>query len=171
MATAEHRYGTAASTYLATPSRTPVVSAKTLAAIPVGVAFGIAGGVLPVAIAAVWFAVQGDALPFDASVPGAVLLVGLQCAFGAVIAVNVGVAIRSQLVAILGVLGWVLVIEPLVGALVPSTVRWLPFAGVQASFGVPESGLLGRPAAGALMVAYAVVAWSVGAWLERRRDV
>ncbi len=171
MATAEHRYGTAASTYLATPTRTPVVSAKTLAAMPVGIVFGIAAAVLPIVIAGVWFAVHGDALPFDASVAGAVLLVGLQCAFGAVIAVNVGVAIRSQLVAIVGVLGWVLVVEPLVGALLPSVLRWLPFSGVQASFGAPDPRLLDRPAAAGLMIAYALIAWAIGVWLERRRDV
>ncbi|MGZ8578795.1 MAG: hypothetical protein ACXWWX_04610 [Actinomycetota bacterium] len=171
MATAEHRYGTAASTYLATPTRTPVVTAKTFAAIPVGIVFGISAAVLPIAIAAVWFAVQGDVLPYDASVLGAILLVGLQCAFGAVIAVNVGIAIRSQLVAILGVLGWVLVVEPLVGALVPSTLRWLPFSGVQASFGAPDPRLLGRPAAAGLMVVYSLTAWAIAVWLERRRDV
>lgn len=171
MATSEHRYGTAASTYLATPTRTPVITAKTAAAIPIGIAYGLAAAALPLVIAAVWFAVKGDPLPFDASVVGAVLLVGLQCAFAAVIAVNVGIAIRSQLVAILGVLGWVLVVEPLVGALLPSTVRWLPFTGIQAAFGAPDERLLDRPAAGGLMVVYVLAAWGVAVWLERRRDV
>ena len=171
MATSEHRYGTAASTYLATPTRTPVVTAKTLAALPIGAAFGLAGAFLPVLIAAVWFAVESDALPFDASVLGAGLAVALQCAYAAAIAVNVGSAIRSQLVGILGILGWVLVVEPLLSALVPSVLRWMPFAGVQNAFGIPDERLLDRPAAGALMVGYVVVAWAVAVWLERRRDV
>jgi hypothetical protein len=63
------------------------------------------------------------------------------------------------------------VVEPLFGALVPSTLRWLPFTGVQAAFGAPDSRLLGRPGAAALMLAYAIVAWVIGVWLERRRDV
>jgi hypothetical protein len=171
MATAEYRYGTAASTYLATPTRTPVITAKTVAAAPVGAAYGLAAAILPLAIVGVWFAARGDALPFDASVPVAVLQVALQCAFAAVLAVAAGVAIRSQLVAILGVLGWVLVVEPLLGALLPSFLKWLPFAGVQAAFGAPDDRFLGQPAAAALMAAYVIGAWAVALWFERRRDV
>lgn len=171
MATGEFRYGTVAGTYLATPSRADVIVSKLLASIPLGAAFGLLGGLLPLAIAAVWFAVKGDALPFGVGVPVAVAEVVLQCAYGAALAVCVGAAIRSQLVAILGLLGWTFVVEPLATALVPSIKKWAPFAGAQGAFGAPDPRLFGHAAAAALMVTYVASAAWVAVWLERRRDV
>ena len=171
MATGEYRYGTAAGTYLATPSRTNVISAKVLAAIPLGAAFGLVGGIVPLVIAAVWFAVKGDALPFGPGVVTAMADVGVRCAYGAALAVCVGAAIRSQLVAILGLLGWVFVAEPLATVLVPALKRWAPFTGVQGAFGAPDALLFGPAAAAGLMVLYVASAWYAAVWLERRRDV
>jgi ABC-2 type transport system permease protein len=171
MATGEFRYGTVASTYLATPSRSNVIASKLIAAIPLGAAFGLLGGLLPLAIAVVWFAVKGEALPFGAGVPIAVAEVVLQCAYGAALAVCVGAAIRSQLVAILGLLAWSFVVEPLATALVPEIKRWAPFAGAQGAFGAPDARLFGHTAAALLMVTYVASAAWVAVWLERRRDV
>jgi len=171
MATAEYRYGTAASTYLATPARWRVLSSKLWAAIPIGFAFGIAGGALPIVIAFAWFAVKAGAMPFGGPVLVAVGEVGVQCAYAAALSVCVGVALRSQLVAILGLLGWALVVEPLAFSLVHSLKRWAPFAGAQGPFGAPDPLLFGRLTAAGLMLAYVATAWYVALWLERRRDV
>ncbi len=171
MATGEFRYGTVGSTYLASPSRTDVIASKVFAAIPLGAAYGLAGGVLPLLIAVLWFAAKGDPLPFGAGVPIAVVEVVLQCAYGAALAVCVGAAIRSQLVAILGLLGWTFVVEPLATALVPAIKRWAPFSGVQGAFGAPDPRVFGHLAAAALMVLYVASATSLALWLERRRDV
>jgi len=171
MATAEYRYGTAASTYLATPARERVTTSKLLAAIPIGFAFGIVGGGLPIVIAFAWFAVKAGAMPFGAPVLVAVVEVGVQCAYAAALSVCVGVALRSQLVTILGLLGWTLVVEPLAFSLEHSLKRWSPFAGAQGAFGAPDPLLFGRPAAAGLMLAYVATAWYIAFWLERRRDV
>jgi ABC-type transport system involved in multi-copper enzyme maturation permease subunit len=171
MATGEFRYGTVGSTYLATPSRTDVIVSKVLAAIPLGAAYGLIGGLLPLVIAAVWLPAKGDPFPFGSGVPIAVAEVVVQCAYGAALAVGVGAAIRSQLVAILGLLGWTFVAEPLATALVPALKRWAPFAGVQGAFGAPDDRLFGHLAAAALMVLYVASATSLAIWLERRRDV
>jgi ABC-2 type transport system permease protein len=171
MATGEFRYGTIGSTYLATPSRPNVLASKLVAAIPLGAALGLLGGLLPLAIAAIWLPVKGTAMPFGAGVPVAVAEVVLQCAYGAALAVCVGAAIRSQLVAILGLLGWTFVVEPLATALVPALKKWAPFAGTQGAFGAPDERLFGHAAAAALMVLYVVSAFAVAAWLEQRRDV
>lgn len=171
MATGEYRYGTAAGTYLATPSRERVVTAKVLASIPLGFAAGVVAGLLPIVIGAVWFRVHGDPFPFGRPVLIAALEVGLQCAYGAAVATGVGAAIRSQLVAILGLLGWVFIAESLVAALVPSAAKWSPFTGVQGAFGAPDPNLFGHAAAAGMMVLYATSAWFIGVWAERRRDV
>jgi hypothetical protein len=171
MATAEYRYGTAASTYLAAPARWRVLASKLSAAIPIGFAFGLTGGLLPIVITFAWFAAKAGAMPFGMPVVVAVGEVGVQCAYAAALAVCVGVAVRSQLVAILGLLGWALVVEPLAFSLVHSLKKWAPFAGAQGAFGAPDPLLFGRPAAAGLMLAYVATAWYVAYWLERRRDV
>jgi len=171
MATGEHRYGTAGATYLATPARADVVSAKTLAAIPLGLVLGIAGGTLPILISVLWFAAKGDVLPFGVPVLASIVDVGVQCAYAAALAVCIGVAVRSQLVAILGLLGWVFLAEPLASALVPSIKKWAPFTGVQGAFGPPDQLVFGRAVAAIVMVLYVASAWYAAVWLERRRDI
>jgi len=171
MSTGEFRYGTIGSTYLATPTRSSVIGSKVIAAVPLGAAFGLLGGLLPLAITAVWLPIKGDPVPFGSGVPIAVAEVVLQCAYGAAMAVCIGAAIRSQLVAILGLLGWIFIAEPLATALVPALKRWAPFGGVQGAFGAPDARLFDHAGAAALMVLYVASAISVAIWIERRRDV
>jgi ABC-2 type transport system permease protein len=171
MSTAEFRYGTAGITYLAEPRRMRVVTAKVLASIPVGALFGSVGAILPLIVAAVWFAAEGKSLPFDASVIGAVGGVMAKAAFAAAFGAAVGAALRGQVAAIVGLLVFQLIAEPLVGVLLPSVARWLPFSGAAAAFSSSRSELFSRPQAAVLMLAYVVAWWGFAAWLERRRDV
>ena len=174
MATSEYRYGTAAGTYLATPDRTRVVTAKTLAAVPIGFAYGVAAASLSLLLAIIWLSATGDVRPLGLPVGLAVLQVGLDCAYGAALAVGIGLALRSQLVSILGLLGWLFVIEPLASALLPDVARYTPFGGAEGLFGATtdtDVTLLSRPASAALVIAYLVGVWLAAVWLERRRDV
>jgi hypothetical protein len=171
MATTEYRYSTAAGTYLATPRREGVVTAKSLAALPVGAVFGLLSGALALLVVVVWFAVKGGGPTLGAPVWIAVAEDGLQCAYAGVLGAALGIALRSQVVAILVVLGWTLVVEPLATSLVPSLLPWAPFAGAASAFGSANAELYSRPAAAGLMLAYAACAWIVALVLERRRDV
>jgi hypothetical protein len=170
MGTAEHRYGTAAGTYLATPRRERVVVAKSIAAVPIGAAFGISAGVLISLIVAVWTTSTGGPA-LDGSIGIAVAEDALQCAFAGALGAALGVAIRSQVVAILSILGWTLVIEPLVSGLLPEVLRWLPFAGAASGFGPDNPELFDRPLALFLMLGYLAAAIVGALVLERRRDV
>lgn len=170
MATSEYRYGTAAGTYLATPRRERVVTAKAAAALPIGAGFGLLAGALIAVIVAVWTSSTGGP-PIDASVGVAVAEDTLQCAFAGALGASLGVAIRSQVVAILSVLGWTLVIEPLAASLLPATLRWLPFAGAASGFGPENTELFAEPQAALLMLGYVVSAMAAALVLERRRDV
>jgi ABC-2 type transport system permease protein len=78
MTTSEYRYGTAGITYLATPRRPRVVTAKMLTAVPVGALFGLIGGSVPVLVALVWFAAKGRSVPLDGTIPLEILQIGLQ---------------------------------------------------------------------------------------------
>jgi ABC-2 type transport system permease protein len=172
MSTSEYRYGTAGVTYLAMPRRTRVLVSKLVAAAPVGFAIGLLGGALPLLVTSLWFAVKPGSMPFDSSLSVLVAEIGLQAAFAAVIGVCAGTAIRSQLVAILALLGWTLIVEPIVQGLLPSLLKWFPFAGAAGAFGSDgTTPLLARPQAAVLLVTYVLAAFWTAAWLERRRDV
>jgi hypothetical protein len=172
MATGEFRYGTVGSTYLATPSRWNVIGAKLVAAIPLGAAYGLLGGVLPVLIAVAWFAVKGDPLPFG--VRGAGSRSSRSCSSARTVRRSpCASAPRS------GASSW-----PSSGcsggSSSPSPSRrrsfrrskkWAPFAGAQGAFGPPDPKLFGHVAAAALMVLYVASAMYAAVWLERRRDV
>jgi hypothetical protein len=172
MSTSEYRYGTAGITYLAVPKRIRVLTSKLAAGVPIGYAIGVLGGALPLLVTFLWFGVKPGSLPFDTSLLVLVAEVGLQAAFAAAIGVCVGVAVRSQLVAILGLLGWIFIVEPIVQGLLPSLLKWFPFTGVAGAFGVSDQAvLLPKPQAAVLLVAYVVGAFWAAAWLEGRRDV
>ncbi len=172
MSTSEHRYGTAGTTYLATPRRARVVTAKMLAAVPVGALFGLVGGCVPLLVALVWFAAKGHSVPLDGSIPVEILVLGLQAAFAAVMGVAVGAVLRSQVAAIVGLLVWVLVVESIVGGLFPAVAKWFPFSGAAGAFSSEGTDrLFRRPEAALLMAAYLVAGWAAAVWFERRRDV
>ena len=171
MTTSEYRYGTVGITYLATPRRPRVVTAKMFAAVPVGALFGLVGASVPVLVALVWFATKGRSVPLDGTIPSS-LQIGLQALFAAVMGVAVGAMLRNQVAAIVGLLVWVLVVESIVSGLIPVTAKWLPFSGAAGAFSSQASDrLFGRPGAGLLMAAYVVLGWAAAAWFERHRDV
>ena len=170
--TSEYRYGTAGITYLATPRRARVVTAKMLAAVPVGALFGLIGASVPLLVALAWFAVKGNTVPLDHTVPLEILQIGLQALFGAVMGVAVGAVLRNQVAAIVGLLVWVLVVESILSSLIPVTAKWLPFSGAAGAFSSQASDrLFARPEAGLLMAAYGVLGWAAAVWFERHRDV
>ncbi|MET0801797.1 MAG: ABC transporter permease subunit [Actinomycetota bacterium] len=169
--TNEHRHRTLAGTFLATPTRWPVIGAKVIGSGVVGFVFGVIGGLIPLVAVAVRFAVRGEAVPLGISVALAVGGVGVSCAFSGAMGAAVGAALRSQLIAIIGVLGWALVVEPLIGGLVPDALRWLPFSGVGSSLGQQSPDLFSPAVGAALMAAYVGAATATGVVLTLRRDV
>jgi hypothetical protein len=173
MSTAEFRYGTASGTYLAVPSRVRVITAKSIAAAIVGLLYGVAAATITVVIAVIWLAGDGTSIPVGASVLGAIGQEGLRCAYGAALAVGVGAALRSQLVSILGLLGWLFIVEPLGVALLPRFTKFMPFAGVGGLFGHANdtAEVFGWAGGLVLAVVWVVSVWASAVSLERTRDV
>jgi hypothetical protein len=148
------------------------VVAKTIGAGVAGFLFGLIGGLIPLLAAVVTFAAKGDAVPFGSSVIVAIAAVGAGSAFSAAMGAAVGAALRSQLVAILGVLGWALVVESVVSAILPRAVKWLPFTGLTTA--LTETGtvdLFSPLVSGLLMALYLAIALAVGIVVTMVRDV
>ncbi|MDH5312850.1 MAG: hypothetical protein OEW66_03275 [Actinomycetota bacterium] len=169
--TTEQRHHTLGGTFLATPTRWPVVVAKVVGSAAAGFLFGVVGALVPLIAVAGDFALEGEIVPFGSTVVVAVLAVAAGSAFAGAIAAAAGAALRSQLIAILGVLGWALVIESLVGAILPGTVRWFPFSGLTNALSQPGGDLLSAPAAGLMMAVYLGVAVALGIAVTLSRDV
>ncbi len=69
MATSEYRYATAGRHVPGDAATARVVTAKMLAAVPVGALFGLVGACVPLLVALAWFAAKGDSVPLDHTIP------------------------------------------------------------------------------------------------------
>lgn len=171
IATNEYRYGTAAVSALATPARWRVLTAKVLAAVPVGFGYGLAAATTPLVVSAVVFLSRGEVVPFGGAALWAMARVGIQAAYAAAVGVGVGAALRSQLATILSLLGWQLIVEPIAAPLIPDIAKYSPFVGAMGAFGASGEALVPMWTGAGLMLAYIATAWYVAWWLDRRRDV
>jgi ABC-2 type transport system permease protein len=145
-ASGEFRHSTATFTYLAGPRRGQVLAAKAAAAAVVGAIFGLTGAVVATGIGLGSAAGAGDPIALSAATLarydlGAVLGAALLAALG----VAVGSLIRSELAAVVGILVWSLLIEPVIGALSTTAEPYLPYTAATtlagASIGAGPGGL------------------------------
>jgi ABC-type transport system involved in multi-copper enzyme maturation permease subunit len=174
--TGEFRSGTIRPTLLVTPRRTRVIAAKALAALAAGVAIGLLAEVLAAGAEAIGLAARGVHIE-PAAGDYAQLLAGgaLGGALFAAIGVGIGAMVRNQVAALIGLCVWLLFIEPLLLADVPSVARYAPESAAGAVAGAIQSQIadsLTAPALGVLLlVAYAALSVCAGALLVTRRDV
>jgi ABC-type transport system involved in multi-copper enzyme maturation permease subunit len=189
MVTTEFRHKTLTPTFLATPKRGRVLWAKILVGILVGVLFGVIGVVSSVAPAAGFLAASG--LETDLTSVDTWALFGrmiLAFILWVLIGIGVGVLVRNQVGAIVGVLVFTQFLEP-VGRAAAAFVeglsgftRFLPGAASDALVGasiftmsVPTTGATSDAlewwAGGLVLLGYAVVFVVLGHLVSWRRDV
>jgi ABC-type transport system involved in multi-copper enzyme maturation permease subunit len=170
--TGEFRFGTIRPTFLFTPRRSRVISAKLIAillfglllgAVAEGIGFGI--GYAALSGRGIHFALHGNdvALLFIGTVVGVAL-------WGA-IGVAVGAVVRNQVGAVVGVLAWIFVVENLVFGFVPSVGRFFPARAGDALVGLTTKHLLHPAGGGGILLAWAVAFALAGLVLTARRDV
>jgi ABC-2 type transport system permease protein len=177
--TGEWRHRTITSSLLAAPDRIRFLAAKTLA-------FGAAGALLSLAVSisigVVGYAILefrdlptpalGDLLDLFARNAGAAALLG---AFG----VGVGGLIRNQPTAIVAILIFAFVIDPLLAAFAPGIDRFSPVGALPSAIqgidpddvGTPDVDFLAVIPAVALMLAWIGALFAAGGALLRARDV
>lgn len=171
----EYRHRTVTDTYLTTPRRGRVVSAKLAVATGAGAIFGIVGTITALLTALAWLAGRGGSL--DWSNPELWRTIGGDIAWNALFAaIGVGVAalVRNLAVAIAAALAWVALVEGLIGQLTGSDFsRWLPFSAGTALGRIP-AGLadgLTQWGAAAVLATYAIAAAAIAVNVTVRRDV
>jgi ABC-2 type transport system permease protein len=143
----EFRHSTATLTYLATPQRGRVLTAKVVAGACAGAVFGLAGYVIALGTGLIFVAVRGDHVAIsDATLARYALghLVGT--ALLAAIGVGLGSLIRSQLAGVISVFAWTIVIESILGGLFTSIRPYLPYTAASTLSGTPLGGSAFGPA-------------------------
>ena len=172
LVTSEYRFGTIRPTFLFTPRRSRVIAAKLAAGLLTGIVFGIVGEGLGFAIGYATLAGRGIDYALNAEqttllVLGTLAGVALWGALG----VGVGVIVRNQVGAIIGLLAWGFVAENLLFAFVPSVGRFAPVHAQNALMGLTGKHLLPAAAGGAMLLAWTIAFALIGVGLVARRDV
>lgn len=174
----DFRHRTATQTFLATPHRSRVITAKVLTGGLYGLLYALVTQALSLGLVALVARIRGTGLGgLDASVVRALLLGLPGIALWCVIGVSLGLLLRNQIAAVLVAVGFVFLIDPLLGLALNQldlqsvgqyTVSNASTALVQ---GYTGSDLLPWWAGGLVMVGYGLVIAAI-AWLtSARRDI
>ena len=172
LVTSEYRHGTIRPTFLFTPRRSRVVDAKLAAGLLAGIVFGIVGEGLGFAVGYACLAGRGIAYALNDG-QTTLLLVGTLAgvALWGALGVGIGMVVRNQVGAIIGLLAWGFVAENLLFAFVPSVGRFAPAHASDALIGLTTDHLLRAAAAGATLLAWTVAFALAATALAARRDV
>lgn len=170
-ATGEHRHGTITPTLLAAADRRRALIAKLAAYLVAGILVGIV-------LQGVAFAV-GIPLLADAKGPdldrNEYLNLGLGGALGAGLAATIGVAlgtlVRNQVAAVIGSLGYLLVLEPLIPIADTDIYPWTLGGSLSALAGDTFDHSLPWGEGGLVLLAWAVALCAAALAVDRRRDV
>jgi ABC-2 type transport system permease protein len=172
----EFRHGTVTPSLLAVPDRTRLMLAKLVTAIAAGALLGLVAAGLTAAI--VLPILSSRDIPTDTDSAEVLRLIagnGAASALYAAIGIGLGALIRNQVGAIIGALGWIFLIEPLL-TLIPGfedvIAKWFPSGAATALAGTADSAdALDQIPAGLLLAAYAALFVAAGALVLRDRDV
>ena len=177
--TGEYRYQTITPTFLVSPKRSRVVTAKMLAHLVMGLGYGVVGVLTALLVGGAVVLFRGYDLGLDAdrlwtSMGLAVVAVAVWTLLG----IGIGTLIRNQIVAILVAIFITFLIEPLLTLLLGA----IDLDGVGKFFPTNASSALMEPAnsfvdyldwwaGGLVLVGYALVLAGLGLALNIRRDV
>ena len=172
LVTSEYRYGTIRPTILFTPNRARVLAAKVIAGALAGIAFGIVGEALGWAIGyailsgrGITFALSGgDATQLALGALGGIALWGT-------IGAGLGAIVRNQVGAVIALLAWGFVVDPLLFGLLPSVGRFMPTYAQNGLIGLTTQHLLAPVVGGIVLVGWAALLAAIGVALTARRDV
>jgi ABC-2 type transport system permease protein len=177
LVTVEFRHKTATTSFLVTPHRPRLVAGKMIAAALLGVMLAVLMLVISVVGGGIALVIQGGSFSsllhqVPAVAPGLILVFALFAILGA----GVGSVLTNQVAAIIVCLGWFLVVENILVALVPGAERWVPTGAAAAASNVTRGrgsqiGLFNWWEGTLIMLAYGLIFAAVGSFILTRRDI
>lgn len=179
--TGEYRHLTVTPTFLSVPRRGIVIAAKLITYLLFGLALGIVVIGAAVAVAYPWLTGKGFSIDLGSTTNLRVLLGGVVtvAVFG-IIGVGVGALLRNQVAAVVGIVIYLFVAEPLLQIIpkVRSAYPYLPGGAQSALTSSPDNAnaadgvhLLQPWQGGLVLLAYGLVFAILGWLLAVRRDV
>lgn len=168
----EYRHRSITDTYLATPTRTPVIMAKLAAYVAVGTGLGVLSAGVGLATTMVWTSARNGTLTLDAQawriLAGVVAINALYAAIG----VSLGALVRNLTAAVTAALVWIALVETTVANLLGGLGQWLPNRAGMAVDGMPAgTTLLPQWTAAVVLAGYATVFAVAALSTTVRRDV
>jgi ABC-type transport system involved in multi-copper enzyme maturation permease subunit len=170
--TSEFRHGTIRPTFVFTPRRGRVVSAKVLSSFILGVIFGLITEAVAFGVGLAILAIRG----VDVVVPthelvlvamGSIACAALMAALG----VGVGAVARNQVLAVIGVIVWFMVVENVVVSAWPQIGKFFPLAAGDAMTGINADQLLPASQGALVLVGYVLVSFVAALAVTQRMDV
>lgn len=172
--TSEYRHLTITPTFLATPRRERVVAAKLVTYTAAGLGYGLACALTVLAIALPWLAIKDVAASGGVFVPTLAAGVAVLGIYG-LLGVGLGALLRNQVAAVVGLLVFLFVVEPILTAIpaLNSVGKFLPGAAASSVTQVRQAGLdFLAPWQGAVvLIAYGLAFAVLGVVFTVRRDV
>ena len=174
--TGEYRHRTATATFLATPHRGRVVTAKLVVSAAAGAGYALAGTALTAAIAIPWLTTQhihravgvSGITATIAGVTAAVALFGL-------VGLGLGAVLRDQAAAVVSLLVYLLIVERILTSIsaLNSWARYLPGQAQEALIGstLANQPLLQPWQGGLVLTGYAALLAMTGLLTTTRRDI
>jgi ABC-2 type transport system permease protein len=177
----EFRHGTAVATFLTSPKRGAVVANKlAIAAIAGILLMWISTGISMVAGWAALSTFEEAGTPSDNLLINTFIAATIGGAVLGIIGVAIGTLVRNQMMAIVGSLIYLFVIDPLLLALLPDAGKWLPSGLITAmlsldisapELGFDTSSYLPAFAAALVLLGFGVVFAALAITTSLRRDV
>ena len=163
----EYRHGTITPSLLAVPDRVRLVLAKLLSALGAGALLGLVASLLCAALVLGLLSSRDiDAGQTTSDAIELILGNTAASALYAALGVGLGALIRNQVGAIIGALGWIFLVEPLLG-IIPGfddvTAKWFPGGAGNATAGTATGpDVLDQVPAGLVLAGYAAIFLAAG---------
>jgi ABC-2 type transport system permease protein len=172
----EYRHRTAATTFLVTPRRVRVITAKLITYLMAGACYGLVCIVLNLAIALPWLRARGIAIsPAGQGNIAVLAAVIISAAIFGLAGVGLGAILGSQIAAVAGLLLYLYVAEPLVSHIGAwhSWTAYLPGVAADGLTQASQAGvrLLAPWLGGLIFTAWAAVFAVAGMVVTARRDI
>lgn len=174
--TAEYRHRTATTTFLTTPHRAQVVIAKLITYALVGAAYAVVCIAVVTAIAWPWLSTRGiDPTLTGNGIPATMAGVIAAVTAFAVLGVGLGALLRDQVAAVVGLLVYLFVAEPIVTR-IPALQDWAvflpgPSASALTQITLTDQDFLEPWQGGVVLALYGLIVAATGLWRTTRIDL